>query len=198
MFFPWHLCILPFLKVPSSVLLSLRSPTCTSASAVFPSGSFFPIQNLCGSDLYSVLLPSSLAVWSLSEFTSDLSTTCPWYSSNSLFPKHLFPKSKRKQQRIKPSSLWDAWGLQSRPEVPVGCRGPVLPIRFAAFAFRLLLLSWAASGSARPEKEKVRAFPAPSVISPHSNPKSLTQGGSRGSGKQWGGWPALIQRANEK
>lgn len=44
----------------------------------------------------------------------------------------------------------------------------------------------------------VRPFPAPPVISLPSNPESLTQGGSCGSGKQGDGQPALIQQENEK
>lgn len=187
--FPWHLCILPLLKFFSSCPQKSFSPVCTSTFALFTSGTVcYPIQNLHGSDLYSLLLPSSLALIPFWIYFR------PVKNMSSIQFKLPFPPTRlleKESKSIKPSFLWDAWGWQSRVEVPVPCQGHVLPIRFVASAFHLLILSWVASGSPRPEKT-VRAFPAPPVISPLSNPKSLTQGGSCGSVEQWNWWPALI------
>lgn len=120
---------------------------CTSTFALFPSGTvFFPNQKSLW--FWSLQLPPSLFISLVIPFwiyfrpvknMSSIQFKLP-------FPQTPLLKKKRKQQHIKPSFLWDAWGWQSRIEVPVRCQGHVLPIRFAAPAFSLLILSWAASG----------------------------------------------------
>lgn len=96
--FPWHLCVLLFLSFFLQIFSSAAQSSFCPALYLFCSfyfpGLFVSQSKISGSDLYSFLLPSSLALIPFWIYFRP-ARICSYHSSSFCFPKHTSQKKNK-------------------------------------------------------------------------------------------------------